>query len=116
MGKKKNKKPKAAATPPPPPAPFTPSYTNQFQKDLAHMIARGKDRDKIREVMDRLINRRPLEVRHSDHPLKGTWVGRRDCHVEGDWVLIYKRDDKANEITFERTGIGICLSLRGPLL
>ncbi len=104
MGKKKQKPKVPAVAAPPAPAPFAPIYIKQFKKDLDLMLARGKDGSKIRDVMDRLINRRPLEEKHRDHKLTGNWNGRRDCHVEPDWVLIYKRDDEANEITFERTG------------
>lgn len=109
MGKKKSKdkKPKiqaVPAAPAAPPVPYAVRHTKQFEKDLALMIARGKDGTKIREVMEKLINKQPLEIRHKDHPLKGEWKGWRDCHVEPDWVLIYKVDNAANQITFERTG------------
>jgi addiction module toxin, RelE/StbE family len=37
-----------------------------------------------------------------DHPLVDNYVGRRECHIEPDWLLIYKLD--GDEIIFERTG------------
>ena len=81
-----------------------PSYTKQFEKDLKLLIRRGKDENKIRDVMTRLIRQEPLEARHRDHKLIGNWKGRRDCHVEPDWVMIYKVDEAASQIVFERTG------------
>jgi len=79
-----------------------PAYTNQFKKELDSMIRRGKDKLKIAAVITALIEQKPLEPKHRDHALTGNFKGRRDCHVEPDWVLIYKVDD--DEIIFERTG------------
>lgn len=81
-----------------------PSYTKQFEKDLKLMIRRGKDEKKLKDVMGRLIRQEPLEPKHRDHKLIGNWKGRRDCHVEPDWVLIYQVEDSAAQIIFERTG------------
>jgi mRNA interferase YafQ len=58
--------------------------------------------DKARVVMGRLIHRQPLAEQHRDHPLKGEWKGHRECHLESDWLLIYRVEDGV--ITFERTG------------
>ena len=49
-----------------------------------------------------LINEKPLPQRNRDHALKGDFKGFRDCHIESDWLLIYKVD--GDVITFERTG------------
>ena len=76
--------------------------THQFEKDFKRMIRRGRDKDKILQVMQNLINQKPLDARHKNHSLKGLLVGRMECHVEPDWILIYiKEHDK---IIFERTG------------
>jgi len=79
----------------------TPTYTNQFEKDLRRMQRRGKDVQKIKIVIAVLINEEPLPERYRDHVLVGNYKGRRACHIESDWLLIYKLVD--NEIIFERT-------------
>ena len=79
-----------------------PEYTNQFKKELVLMLRRGKDKQKIAGVISRLVNQIPLEPKHRDHALTGNFKGRRDCHIEPDWLLIYKVG--ADVITFERTG------------
>ena len=79
-----------------------PEYTNQFKKELDLMLRRGKDKQKIAGVISRLVNQIPLEPKHRDHALTGNFKGRRDCHIEPDWLLIYKVG--ADVITFERTG------------
>lgn len=83
---------------------LTPSFTKQFHKDLKRMLKRGKDEEKIKNVMRLLIEEKPLEIRHRDHKLIGDYNGSRDCHVEPDWVLIYTLLPKEKEIRFERTG------------
>ena len=81
-----------------------PSYTKQFEKDLKLMLRRGKDGKKMRDVISLLIRQEPLDPKHRDHKLIGNWKGRRDCHVEPDWVLIYQVEVGNGRIVFERTG------------
>ena len=80
----------------------TPGYTTQFERDLRLMQRRGKDTGKLKTILTALINEEPLPERQRDHPLLGNYKGRRECHVEPDWLLIYKLVN--NEIIFERTG------------
>lgn len=80
----------------------TPSYTTQFLRDLRLLQRRGKDIQKLKAVPAALINEEPLPERYRDHPLKGNYKNRRECHLEPDWLLIYKLND--DEIIFERTG------------
>ena len=82
--------------------PLLPRTTGRFKKDIKLMRRRGKEMSKLRTVIQKLIDRLPLEPRHRDHPLVGYYVGRRECHVEPDWLLIYMLSDKW--ILFERTG------------
>jgi mRNA interferase YafQ len=79
-----------------------PIYTRQFAKDLKKMQKRGKSSKKIKNIMHDLVNESPLDVKHRDHKLIGYYKGRRECHVEADWLLIYKTTEQ--EIIFERTG------------
>lgn len=80
----------------------TPVYTTRFRREFVRMIGRGKDEAKFKAVAARLLLGEPLEPRHEDHPLKGSFVGWRDCHIEPDWVLVYKRTP--TEVIFGRTG------------
>lgn len=79
-----------------------PSFTKQFAKDLKKMLKRGKSEEKIKGVIKRLINEQRLERRYKNHGLIGNYKGRRECHLEPDWLLIYKIME--GEIIFERTG------------
>lgn len=79
-----------------------PSYSRQFERDLKKMLKRGKKADKIKAVIRKLLDETLLEPRYRDHKLTGNYKSRRECHIEPDWLLIYKKSSE--EIVFERTG------------
>jgi len=79
-----------------------PVYTKQFEKDLKKVARRGKSIDKIKIILATLLAGKKLDVIHKDHPLIGTFVARRECHIESDWLLIYRITE--DSIFFERTG------------
>ena len=83
---------------------FEPIYTTLFKKQFKLMQKRGMQMINLREVMDMIINKQPLPPKYCNHPLHGEWEGAFDCHVQGDWVLIYEPDQKSNTVTFHRTG------------
>jgi mRNA interferase YafQ len=66
------------------------------------MKRRGKELGKLRGAMEALLSGCDLAPRFRDHPLKGEWGGRRECHLEPDWLLIYMPGH--TEVIFERTG------------
>jgi mRNA interferase YafQ len=78
------------------------SQTSQFKKDIKRLQKRGKDLAKIKVVIDLLLAQKPLPEKNRDHHLGGNWAGHRDCHIEPDWLLIYKVLD--DEVRLERTG------------
>ena len=79
------------------------SFTTQFKKDLKLMKRRGKNMDKIYDVIVNLIWNEPLPERCREHKLHGDWDGFTECHIEGDWVLIYLTDE-IEKISFSYTG------------
>lgn len=78
--------------------------TTQFEKEYNRADKRGVDINKLDAVMQKIINREPLEQKYRDHSLSGNFKGRRECHIESDWLLIYIIDKKEQMIVFERTG------------
>jgi len=79
-----------------------PSFTKQFERDLKRMLKRGNEREKIKVIVSKLINEERLEPKYNDHKLIGNYKGRRECHIEPDWLLIYKLEKE--KVIFERTG------------
>jgi len=78
------------------------AFTNQFKKDLKLLEKRHKDMDKIYEIMTLLIWEEPLPEKCREHRLHGDLEGFWDCHIEGDWVLIYQLEE--NKISFAYSG------------
>jgi mRNA interferase YafQ len=64
----------------------------QFRRDVKLAERRGKDMTKLRELILLLIEGEPLPPRYKDHSLGGDWKHHRDCHIEPDWLLLYKID------------------------
>ena len=79
-----------------------PSFTKQFEKDWKRLQKRGKSKDKLKKVLGLLINEEQLPQSCRDHRLIGNYKGRRECHIEPNWLLIYKIIESM--IIFERTG------------
>ena len=79
-----------------------PSYTKQFEKDWKRLQKRGKAKEKLKKILTMLINEKQLPQRCRDHKLIGNYKERRECHIEPDWLLIYKATKRM--IIFERTG------------
>lgn len=77
---------------------YKPAYTTQFSKDRK----RGKNPEKLKLVIRSLLAGEPLNPLHRNHKLVGNYAGRWECHIESDWLLIYKL--QADLIIFERTG------------
>ena len=80
----------------------TPVYTRQFERDVKRAKRRGKDLDKLKIIARTLIEGKKLDLLQRDHPLLGNYRDRRECHIEADWLLIYKID--GDRVVFERTG------------
>lgn len=76
--------------------------TSQFKKDIKRLKKRGKDLNKLGAVIRLLATDQTLEEQHRDHPLIGNWLGSRDCHIEPDWILIYRNEPES--LFLERSG------------
>ena len=76
--------------------------TNRFEKDLKRAIKRGKDLDKLWEIVEQLLNNKPLEKCHRPHPLSGNYATAWECHIEPDWLLIW--NPEVDQLVLSRTG------------
>jgi mRNA interferase YafQ len=78
-----------------------------FRKQLKLMLRRGKGEEQIKKVILLLANDQALAAKYHDHPLTGQFTGFRDCHIQPDWVLIYKKmdsEDGLGILRLEETG------------
>jgi mRNA interferase YafQ len=69
-------------------------FSNQFKKDLKLMEKRHKRMDALYEIIGLLMWDAPLPERCREHGLSGTLAGITECHIEGDWVVLYEIDDE----------------------
>ncbi len=76
--------------------------TKAFRQDFKRLFKAGKDMKKLLSVMELLEREIPLDNTYREHLLKGIWKGYKECHVEPNWLLVYKITGEI--ITFARTG------------
>jgi len=81
---------------------YIPVYTRQFERDIKRSVRRGKNMEKFKTLSRLLLEGKPLAATYHDHRLSGNYAGRRDCHIESDWLVIYAI--KGDRLIFERMG------------
>ncbi len=77
-------------------------YSSQFKKDFKKVQSQGKDISQLEIVIEKLLNNEQLDIKYRNHKLVGKWKNYSDCHLEPDWILIYKLTNIA--LFLERTG------------
>ena len=78
--------------------------SNQFKKDLRLAKRRGLDINKLSKVVNTLASNQRLEKRYHDHSLTGNLSGFRECHIDLDWLLVYRIDREELILLLFRTG------------
>lgn len=83
-----------------------PEFTGQFKKDYKLAVKRGCDPDKLSEVITMLVNEQPLPEKYRDHALVNSrnYKNMRECHIEPDWLLVYKIEQEILILKLIRTG------------
>lgn len=78
--------------------------SNQFKRDLKLAKKRGLKIDSLRTVVNMLAEQKKLDAKYRDHSLTGEYRGFRECHIEPDWLLVYRVNEDALELFLFRTG------------
>ncbi|MCK5009919.1 MAG: type II toxin-antitoxin system YafQ family toxin [Deltaproteobacteria bacterium] len=81
----------------------------QFKKDVKRLVKRSKDLNKLKKVIRCLVRAEKLPAENKDHQLKGILKDCRECHIEPDWLLIYRIE--GSELCLVRTGSHSDLSI-----
>ncbi len=80
------------------------AYTSQFKKDMRRKKKQGASIEKIDEAILALRKGEVLPDKYRDHALAGVCNEHRECHIEPDWLLIYRIDKGQLVLTAVRTG------------
>lgn len=78
--------------------------TSQFKKDYKLAMKRNLNTGLLKEIVELLANGKELPEKYRDHNLTGNWKGHRECHIQPDWLLIYKIENDVLVLTLARTG------------
>lgn len=81
---------------------YTIYYTKRFKNDVDLMKRQQKNLKKLEVVIEMLVTGQRLPIRYREHKLVGDFIRHIECHIEPDWLLIYRIEE--NCIYFERTG------------
>ena len=79
-------------------------YKKAVKRDIKLIISRGYNIGKFEKIVDLLREGKKLPSKHKDHALSGNYAGYRKCHIESDWLLIYKIENETLTLVLSRTG------------
>lgn len=79
-------------------------YTSKFKKDLKLAKKQGRDLEKLKQALATIAAGRQLPEHFRDHALQGDYFGHRECHIEPDWLLIYRLEADELVLTAVRAG------------
>lgn len=85
---------------------YTVDYTNNFKKGYKKIKKQGKNVDKLLDVIDKLANDEELEIKYKDHQLTDSkkYINCRECHIEPDWLLVYRKNEDKLMLLLVETG------------
>lgn len=79
-------------------------WTTKFKKDYKLAMKRHMDINLLDNIIRMLSRGETLPEKNKDHELTGNWAGHRECHIQPDWLLIYRIENDVLVLTLTRTG------------
>lgn len=81
-------------------------FSAQFKREYKLAKKRGRDPQKLADVMKLLQQQKPLPEKYKDHALKNSkdFINARECHIEPDWLLVYQIKEDILVLRMLRTG------------
>ena len=85
---------------------YSVKYSKTFKRQLKNILRQGKDINKLLGIVEKLVRKQTLDYRHHDHLLLNNRIFNncRECHIEPDWLLVYKYNDDYIELILVATG------------
>lgn len=78
--------------------------TEHFERSFRKCIRAGKNPQDLWDVVEILMEKGLLPEEFKPHQLHGIYAGRWECHIEDDWLLVWRQDD--NRLTLLLTDTG----------
>lgn len=79
-------------------------YTGQFKKSLKRCVKRGLDLKIFTDTLDLLQATGTLPPEYKAHRLAGDYVGCWECHMQPDWLLVWRQNEEELELILIDTG------------
>lgn len=79
-------------------------WTTKFKKDYKMAMKRHMNISLLDDIIRALSRGETLPEKNKDHELTGNWLGHRECHIQPDWLLIYRIENNTLVLTLTRTG------------
>ncbi len=79
-------------------------WTTQFKKDYKLAMKRGLEIGLLDDIIRLLAKGEPLPEKDRDHALTKNWAGYRECHIQSDWLLVYRVENDVLVLVLARTG------------
>lgn len=83
---------------------YTVKFSKQFKKDFKKAEKQHRDMDRLKTVIELLADGKELPEVYRDHELRGSFKGKRECHIQPDWLLIYEYSNDELILWLVRTG------------
>jgi len=78
------------------------SIDQGYEKCIKKLKKKHYNMEFLKEVVKLLLEGVPLPKKYHDHALSGNLQGNRECHIEDNWLLMYKSSE--TEIILIKTG------------
>lgn len=79
-------------------------WTSSFKRDYKLMQKQHRKIELLDEIVIKLAAGEVLPDKNEDHALTGQWAGYRECHIQPDWLLVYRVERNLLVLTLVRTG------------
>lgn len=79
-------------------------YTGSFKKSVKRCKKRGLNLSLLEKAVDILATTGTLPSKYKAHKLVGNYVGYWECHIQSDWLLVWKQNDTELTLLFTDTG------------
>lgn len=83
---------------------YTIVESTRFRRDVKLCRKRGKDMEKFKAIHTLLVHGKAPPAKYRNHALIGNWKGNRECHIEPDWLLIYRVLEEEKILEYVRMG------------